>query len=345
MKLGIIGLPQSGKRTVFEALTGTTVDPGGRSDAKIGTIRVPDERVDVLSRMYNPRKTIYAQVEYFLPGTGTSGKEKKPGEQSIWNQVRDCDALIHVVRNFTAYGMAEPTPASDFQKLDQELIFTDLVSVEKRLERLELDTKRGKKADPEELSLLDQCREELENERPLRQKPELARAPQLRGFAFLSGKPALVLMNNADEDDNLSDTGDTLSAETCMVLRAKIEQELSQMDEAEAREFLSEFGVAAPAADRVILASYDLLGLMSFFTVGDDEVRAWTLQRGMPAVKAAGVIHSDFEKGFIRAEVLGYGDLMDAGTFVEARKRGTVRLEGKTYEVRDGDIINFRFNV
>lgn len=152
-------------------------------------------------------------------------------------------------------------------------------------------------------------------------------------------------MNNADEDDKLSDTSDTFSAETCMVLRGKIEQELSQMEEEEAREFLSEFRVAAPAADRVILASYDLLGLMSFFTVGDDEVRAWTLQRGMPAVKAAGVIHSDFEKGFIRAEVLGYGDLMDAGTFVEARKKGTVRLEGKTYEVQDGDIINFRFNV
>ncbi len=344
MKLGIVGLPQSGKRTVFEALTAATVDPGGRADGRIGTIRVPDDRVDVLSRLYRPRKTIYAQVEYFLPGA-VGAREKSGGEQSVWNQVRDCDALIHVVRNFAAYGMAPPSPAADFQRLDQELIFLDLVSVEKRLERLELDARRGKKADPEELSLLQGCREELENERPLRRQPELAGAPTLRGFAFLSGKPTLVLMNNADDDDNLPDTGAVLSLETAAVLRGKLEQEIAQMDPEEAREFLAEFGVTDTAADRVIRASYEMLGLSSFFTVGDDEVRAWTLRKGMPALKAAGVIHSDFEKGFIRAEVLAYEDLMSAGSYAEARKRGTVRLEGKTYEVQDGDIINFRFNV
>ncbi|MFZ7125413.1 MAG: DUF933 domain-containing protein [Desulfobacterales bacterium] len=345
MKLGIIGLPQAGKKTVFEALTGSEVDPGGRAEGRIGTITVPDERVDLLSRMYNPRKTIHAQVEYFLPGTGGGAKEKKSSDQGVWTAVRDCDALIHVVRNFSIYGQEPPEPAEDFRRLDQELIFMDLVSVEKRLERLELDGKRGKKPDPEELGLLMQCKETLEAERPLRHLPEIARAPQLRGFAFLSGKPTLVLMNNADEDDILPDTGNVLTDESCMVLRGKLEQELSRMGEDEAREFLAEFGVSAAAADRVIRASYDLLGLISFFTVGEDEVRAWTIQRGTPAVKAAGVIHSDFEKGFIRAEVVGYADLMEAGSHAEARKRGTVRLEGKTYEVRDGDIINFRFNV
>ncbi|MGD8251345.1 MAG: DUF933 domain-containing protein [Desulfobacterales bacterium] len=345
MRLGIIGLPQSGKRTVFEALTATLVDPGDRGDGKIATIRVPDARVDTLSTMYNPRKTIYAQVEYHLPGTGAPDKDKRGSESSLWNQVRGCDALIHVLRNFAAYGMDPPEPAADFRRLDQELIFNDLVSVEKRIERLSLDAKRGKKGDPEEMALLERCLECLEAERPVRHDPELAQAPLLRGFAFLSGKPTLVLMNNADDDDDLPDTGEALAAESCMALRGKLEQELSRMEEQEAAEFLSEFGVSAPAADRVIRVSYELLGLMSFFTVGEDEVRAWTLQRGLPAVKAAGVIHSDFEKGFIRAEVLSYEDLMAAGTYPEARKRGTVRLEGKTYDVCDGDIINFRFNV
>lgn len=338
MKLGIIGLPGSGKSTVFEALTGNFSDTGNKSEDRIGTIHVPDGRVDFLSAMYQPKKTSYAQVEYFLPG---KGGEKK--EQSLHNLVRDCDALIHVVRNFGGYGLAPPHPQGDFSQLDQELALSDLVVAEKRLERLEMDRKRGKSVDPEEQSLLEQCKAHLEGELPLRRFPEIAEAKVLRGFAFVSAKPLLVLFNNEDDDDTLPEAGQAM--ENAMIIRARLEHELAQLSEAEAEDFLNEFNITASATDRVIQASYALQGLISFFTVGDDEVRAWTIRKGTPALEAAGVIHSDIKKGFIRAEVLAYTDLVEAGTYAEARKKGTVRLEGKTYPVQDGDIINFRFNV
>jgi hypothetical protein len=249
------------------------------------------------------------------------------------------------VRNFSLFGVQSPTPLGDYRQLDQELIFADLIVVEKRLERLALDQKRGKKPDPEETALLKQCLETLENEQPLRDTPALATAHKLRGFAFLSAKPQLILFNNTDEDDRLPPLSDGLEADSAMVIRGKLEQELARMTTAEAAEFQAEFGVRAAAADRIIQRSYTLLGLISFFTVGDDEVRAWTIRRATCAVDAAEVIHSDIKKGFIRAEVLAYEDLMAAGSYAEARKQGTTRLEGKQYAVRDGDIINFRFNV
>ncbi len=344
MRLGIIGLPQSGKATVFEALTRTVAADGNPQESRIGTITVPDKRVDILSDMYTPRKTIYAQVAYFLPGKADHAGGAKQ-EQSIWTQVRDCDALIHAVRNFSGYGVDAPTPKADVAAIDQELIISDLLVVEKRLERLALDERRGKKPNPEEIALLNQCNAHLENERPLRRFPEIATAKLLRGFAFLSAKPMLMLFNNTDEDDALPDAVSLPEGESCMVIRAKLEQELAQMSDDEAREFLVAFNIAASATDRVIQRSYDLMGLISFFTVGEDEVRAWTIGRDTDAVEAAEVIHSDIKKGFIRAEVLAYDDLMDAGSYAEARKKGTVRLEGKTYKVVDGDIINFRFNV
>lgn len=340
MKLGIIGLAGSGKSTIFEALTQNISELDNKGEDRIGTIQVPDNRVDVLSGMYQPKKTIYAQVEYFLPAM--RGKKK---DQNIWNLVRDCDALIHVVRNFGGYASEEPAPYKDFLELDQELIIADLVVIEKRIERLELDKRRGKKVSQEEASLLNECLKNLENETPLRKFPELAFAPLLRGYAFMSAKPMLVLFNNEEDDDGLPDIKDLASREDCMIIRGKLERELAQMSEEEAKEFLSEFNITESAMDRVIRRSYDLQGLISFFTVGEDEVRAWTIKKNTPAVDAAEVIHSDIKKGFIRAEVLAYDDLMDAGTYPEARKKGTVRLEGKTYEVQDGDIINFRFNV
>jgi len=345
MKLGIIGLEQAGKATVFQALTGADLTPGARTESHIGTIRVPDDRVATLSGIYQPRKTIYAQVEYFLPAGQPQSSEKRAGEQPYWTQVRDCDALIHCVRNFDLFGTQPPTPLEDYRKLDQELILADLIVVEKRLERLELDQKRGKKPDPEELSLLIRCHESLENERALRETPELATANKLRGFAFLSAKPQLPLFNNTDEDDQLPALSGDLEAANTMVIRGKLEQELAHMGAEEAAEFQAEFGVSAAAADRIIQRSYALQGLISFFTVGEDEVRAWTIRHATPAVEAAEVIHSDIKKGFIRAEVLAYDDLMAAGSYAEARKLGTTRLEGKQYEVQDGDIINFRFNV
>ena len=344
MRLGIIGLPQSGKTTVFEALTRSVAADGNRQESRIGTITVPDKRVEILSDMYHPRKTIFTQVEYFLPGKGDHGGAAKK-DQSIWTQVRDCDALIHAVRHFSGYGFGTPTPREDVAAIDQELIISDLVVVEKRLERLALDERRGKKPSPEEIALLERCKEHLDNETPLRRFPDIATAKLLRGFAFLSAKPMLILFNNEDEDDALPEAASLPDGEECMVIRAKLEQELAQMSDEDAQEFLTEFNITASATDRVIQRSYDLMGLISFFTVGEDEVRAWTVGRDTEAVDAAEVIHSDIKKGFIRAEVLAYDDLMDAGTYAEARKKGTVRLEGKTYRVCDGDIINFRFNV
>ncbi len=340
MKLGIIGLPGSGKSTTFEALTQSILPEGHKGENRIGTIQVPDKRLAVLREMYNPKRTIYAQVEYFLPGM--LGQKR---DQKIWNQVRDCDALIHVVRNFGVYGFEKPRPYHDFQAMDQELIFADLVVVEKKLENIELDRRRDKKTTPQEVSLLNQCLKNLENETPLRKCPDLASAHQLRGYAFLSAKPMLVMFNNEDEDDAIPEAKDLTSTENCTVIRGKLEQELAQMSVEEAEEFLSEFNIAASAMDRVIKQSYELLGLVSFFTVVNDEVKAWTVKKQTQAVDAAGVIHTDMQKGFIRAEVVSYEDLMSAGTYPEARKKGSVRLEGKTYEVQDGDIITFRFNV
>ncbi|MFH2129697.1 MAG: DUF933 domain-containing protein [bacterium] len=340
MKLGIIGLPASGKTTVFETLTKNFSDGDNKSDNRVGTVKVPDSRVDILSEMYRPRKTIFAQVEYFLPGR-LSGKK----DQTTWTQVRDCDALIHVVRNFTGYGLESPTPAADVRFVNQEMVLADLIVVEKRLETLKLEKQRGKKFNSEEYALLEVCHETLEQEIPIRENAELAAAPLLRGFTFISAKPLLVLFNNGDEDANPPESDETTRKEEYIVLRGRLEHELAQMSEEEARDFLKEFEIENPAMDRVITKSYDLLGLISFFTVGEDEVRAWTISKGTAAVDAADVIHSDIKKGFIRAEVLYYDDLMAVGSYQNARKKGTVRLEGKTYPVINGDIINFRFNV
>ncbi len=347
MRLGIIGRTGAGRQAVFEALTGIEVPSGERNQDHVGTIRVPDERVDHLSELYNPRKTAYARVEYFLPGMGTqeeSGR-KEDDVSGSWTSIRNCDALIHVLRNFTLYGMDAPVPNRDLNALDEEMILADLMVVEKRLERLKKDQKRGKKPNPEEIELLSRCQSSLEQEIPLREEPELVSAPSLKGFAFLTAKPVLVLFNNSDEDPGLPDLPEAMTKEKCLAIRGQLERELSQMDEDEADLFFKEFQIEETAADRVIQQSYAIVGLISFFTVGEDEVKAWTIKKETPAVEAAGAIHSDIQKGFIRAEVLAYDDLKQTGAHKEARKQGLVRLEGKTYLVQDGDIINFRFNV
>ena len=341
MKLGIIGLPRAGKSTLFAALTKNITDTVHKSEDRIAAIRVPDDRVDALSLMFKPQKTIYAQVEYFLPGFQTDS----PKEQSLWISVRDCDALLHVIRNHAAYGFEKQTPLEDFIKLDQELILADLLVVEKRLERIELDEKRGKKIDQEEKALLAQCRQVLEKETPLRKISDLASAQKLRGFTFLSAKPVLVLFNNEDDDERMPDIKDLTTEEACQVVRGKLEQELAQMPPEEAAEFLSEFNIPASAMDRIIRQSYMVLNLISFFTIISNEVRAWTIRKGTEALDAAEVIHSDMKKGFIRAEVVSFQDLKDAGSYAEAKKRGTIRLEGKAYEVQDGDVVQFRFNI
>jgi len=344
MKLGIIGLPGSGKTTVFEALTREFSDSGSKQETRRGTIRVPDSRVDHLSDIFKPAKTIYAQVEYFLPGRSGAKKEGAKDE-TAWNAVREADALIHVIRNFSLFGQDAPSAAKDFSKLDQDLIFSDFVVVEKKLERMKADAKKAKKPDPEEHDLLMECKALLEAETPLRRHPHLAFARQLRGYAFLSARPMLVLFNNSDDDQSLPNLSGAVADENNMVIRGKLESELAQMSDEESADLLKEFNISASATDRVIRKSYDLMGLISFFTVGEDEVRAWTIKKGTAALDAAEAIHTDLKKGFIRAEVVSYDDFMEAGSMAAAKKKGTFRLEGKTYEVKDGDIITIRFNV
>lgn len=335
MKIGVIGLPLAGRSTIFEALTRQGGETLARGEDRTAVVRVPDPRVEALSRMYEPEKTIFAQVEYLLPGQGSQKRE------SPWLPVKDCDALIHVVRNHGP----DRTPRQDLLAVEQELILADLVQAEKRLERIDADLRRGKKQNAEEHPLLTECKALLEAETPLRRRPELAAAKALRGFAFLTAKPMLIVFNNEETEAGLPEGCEAAAGDSCTALRGKIEQELARMGAEEAAEFLKEYGISDSAMDRMIRLSYEVLGLLSFFTVGKDEVRAWTIRRGTPAVEAAGVIHTDIQKGFIRAEVIAYDDLMAAGSTAEARKRGTFRLEGKTYEVADGDIINFRFNV
>ena len=348
MKLGIIGLPQSGKSTIFAALTGARGEDKTRkaspTDQRIGVVRVADERIDFLSDIFKPQKTMYARVEYLLPSEITTGIPSK-SENVIWNQVRACDALIHVIRNFQSAGGIPPTPEEDFWRLEEEMILYDFMVAEKRIERIELDKKRGKKPHEEEYSLLKSCREVLENSEPIRIRPELASAPALRGFTFLSAKLQLLIINNDDEDEAMPEWKTRPERLEMLVVRGRVEMEIAAMAPEEAEEFLIEYHIEKFVLDRVIKCSYSLMDLISFFTVVHEEVRAWTITRGSSALKAAGTVHSDMEKGFIRAEVLSSEHLKEYGSFQEAKKAGHVCLEGKEYTVQDGDIINFRFNV
>jgi GTP-binding protein YchF len=344
MKIGIIGLPGSGKSTIFHALTRISVQGEQKDKDRIGTVRVPEPRLDDLNVVYKPKKFVYAQVTYFLPTLPTH-VQKHLYDQNICAKIRDFDALIHVIRNFSAPGLPDSEPKGDFEKLNQELMLNDLIAIEKRLEGLDLDKKRGKKINEEEFSLLIQCQSALEDNKPLRNISHLARAQLLRGYAFVSAKPVLVLFNNNDEDDQTREIFEDASSMECAAIRGKLEQELAQMPEAEAEAFLAEFNLLSPAKDRIIKRSYRLLDLISFFTVLSDEARAWTIRQGTVALDAAGEIHSDMKKGFIRAQVLSYKALMAAGSHQAAKKHGHVRLEGKNYMIADGDIIQFRFNV
>jgi ribosome-binding ATPase YchF (GTP1/OBG family) len=303
-----------------------------------------DERVNYLSDMYKPKKTTFAKVEYLFPSEEIGGVPPK-SENALWNQVRICDALIHVIRNFRDAGGKEPLVRNDFLRLEEDMILNDLMVTEKRLERIELDMKRGRKPTEEEFSLLNQCKEILEKNIPLRSVIEIATAEVLKGFTFLSAKPQLVVINNDDENEALPEWRDAPDNADLIAIRGRLEMDIAAMTPEEAKEFLVEYNIEKSALDRVIKKSYDILNRISFFTVGEDEVRAWTIAKGTPAVEAAGAVHSDMQKGFIRAEVLSYDDLKKHGSFKEARKAGLVRLEGKEYTVVDGDIINFRFNV
>jgi hypothetical protein len=344
MKLGLIGLPQCGKSTIFAAIAGARgEEKASRSDQLITTVKVPDERVDFLTKVFKPKKSTFAHIEYLLPSQSPSAAGGK-AENAVLAQSRICDALIHVIRNFTSGGL-EPSSEADFWKTEEEMILSDLVVAEKRIERMELDSKRGKKPDEEEHSLIEACRERLEAGDPLRTEPRLATAPVLRGFTFLSAKPQLVIINNDDEDEALPEWKRNPANVEKMVVRGRLEKDIGNMTTEEAREFMDAYHIAESVLDRVIKSSFRLLDLISFFTVLNEEVRAWPLRQGLPALEAAGTVHTDMKKGFIRAEVLSFDHLKQYGSVHEVKQKGLVHLEGKEYVVMDGDILQFRFNI
>ncbi len=345
MRLGIIGLPASGKSTIFQTLTQSKPDQWAKKGPLIATVWVPDGRVDALSMLFKPKKTVYAHLEYLLPHGETAYDHGGKGAEALWNEVRPCDALVHVVRNFQQLGGEAPQPRGDLLKLATDMIFSDLVVVEKRIERINLDRKRGQKVSDEELELLQACLKVLEDEDPLREHPELAFAPLLKGYALLSAKPLLTVFNNEEQDENLPGWQGAPTLANALAVRGKLERELAELSPEDAAEFLAAYRVESPARERMIQHSCRLLGLISFFTVVHEEVRCWLIPRDTTALDAAGVIHSDMKKGFIRAEVLAYDDLAVAGSYQQAKKEAKVGLEGKDYTVQDGDVIYFRFNV
>jgi GTP-binding protein YchF len=363
MQIGIIGLPNSTKTTVFNALTRGQIETAAYSSGKLeihtAMVDVPDPRVDVLANMFNPRKVTRAQVKYNdIAGLQRGIGEKGGMDGNLLNQIVQNDALLHVVRAFEDPNVPhiEETvdPQRDLDILDTELILSDLAVIERRLERLTAGlTKRGgtpaeREAMAKEQVLLERLKTQLENGRPLR---DLALTDEelriLKNLAIVTVKPQLVLLNTGDRtiDDPLKLVTYEHDKTVLATLQGRLEMEIAQMSSEEAREFLSEYGIAEPGLAKVIRLSYALLGLQSFFTVGEDEVRAWTIPVGATAVDAAAAIHTDLAHGFIRAEVISYKDMIDAGSMAEARKRGSLRLEGKEYIVQDGDILSIRFNV
>ncbi|MCB0046147.1 MAG: redox-regulated ATPase YchF [Caldilineaceae bacterium] len=356
MEIGIIGLPNSGKTTIFNALTGsdtaTEAFSSGQVEVHTAVVAVPDPRVDALSALFNPKKTTYAQVTFNdIAGFG-KGAAKAGLAGPLLNAIAANEALMLVVRAFEDENVPHPDdsvdPARDITVMEGELLLSDMAVIDRRLERLASMKNRGtpeeRKVMAAEEELLQRLMAALEDETPLRDI-ELSEAERksLGGFGLMSLKPLLIIINQGDDDDERA-VAPLLDART-IALRGRLEAELAQMDPDEATEFLADFGIDEPGLHRAIRRSYAMLNQQSFFTVGEDEVRAWTVSRGATAPEAAGVIHSDLQKGFIRAEVISYGDLMDAGGMAEARKLGKLRLEGKGYVTDDGDIMSIRFNV
>lgn len=360
MLIGIVGLPNSSKTTVFNALTRGHIETEAFSSGQFtlhqAVVEVPDPRLETLAAMFQPKKVTRAQVEYRDIGGLAKGMSQGGLSGEILGAVAQNDALLHVVRGFEDPNVPHPEervdPARDVAILDAEFLLSDLIIVERRLERLAEGRHKVDKAERErnlaEQSLLDRIRPELEREIPIRDmglSPEEAK--RLRGFQFLSAKPILIVVNTGDGvvDDPATILRYPHAHSAVTTIRGRLEMELAQL-EGEDREALMEaYEVTEPGLDRVIRESYRLLGLQSFFTAGETEVRAWTVPLGASALEAAGAIHSDLARGFIRAEVVAYADLMAAGSMAEAKKLGRLRLEGREYIVQDGDVITIRFNV
>ncbi|HWQ45886.1 MAG TPA: redox-regulated ATPase YchF [Longilinea sp.] len=355
MKLGIFGLPQSGKTTLFNALTRNTQPTGatGKIEMHTAVVDVPDSRVDKLAAMFKPKKTIYAKVTY-VDIAGLDGSAGKAGISGVLlNQLTQMDGFIHVVRCFTDENVphihGSIDPARDLAAMDSEFILNDLIGVERKLERLAEEKKKGAGRDKSvierEIVLFERFQVELSNEKPLRDVAISAEEEKLlAGFGFLSRKPVLIVLNLA-EGQSAPSLEYPHQHSLIEALQAKLEMEISQLPPDEMQVFLEEYGIEEPSLFRMIRLSYNLLGLQSFFTAGEDECRAWTTRKGATAPEAAGEIHTDLQKGFIRAEVVAYEDLISLGGLKEAKEKGKLRLEGKEYIVQDGDVLNIRFNI
>ncbi len=352
MQLGLVGLPQSGKTTLFQLLTEARGNGVYGARIEKAVVRVPDRRVDFLARLYQPRKTTYAQLEVIdIPGL-VPGSEK---EASVFLQsVRDTDALVHVVRAFADDNVphleGSIDPLRDLELIEYELLLADLDLVEKRIDRI----KQGKKRNEAELNWLQRVKKMLEEETPISNITFSSEEQAwLRTYQFLTAKPILVALNldEASFQDGIyphkQEILDYVGRRgiPLVLISAKLESEIAELEGEERELFMRDMGISEPGIVRLAQAAYRLLGLISFFTVGEDEVKAWTIVQGTPARKAAGKIHSDIERGFIRAEVVKYEDLEACGTMARVREKGLFRLEGKDYLVQDGDIIHFRFNV
>ncbi|MBI5522729.1 MAG: redox-regulated ATPase YchF [Desulfarculus sp.] len=340
MRLALCGLPGAGKSTLFAALAGRKLaGDKGRDQAGTAILPVPDQRVDKLSALFNPKKTTHAQITYLDPAPALA-KPEDPTTR-LPPELRQCEGLIEVVRNFDA-GLGAPNPQGDHQAFGDELLLNDLITVERRLERMAGERQRGRKVDQEELDLCQRAKAILEDNQPLRGEPVFMHHPKLKGFGLLTARPLIVVANNAEDDPTPPDLG---TPEPPVVVRAAIEADLAQMEEDERAEFMADLGLTESTLDRLIKASYAAVNLISFFTVGPDEVRAWTVRAGAPADEAAGVIHSDLQKGFIRAEVMRYEDITSHGSEAAVKKAGLMKLCGRDYLVQDGDILHVRFNL
>lgn len=358
MKTGIIGLPQVGKTSLFRILTKAHLSEHALAnprEAHVGVAKVPDDRLDRLAALFNPKKLIHASVEYV--DVGAIGQEALK-ETAYLGHLRQVDALAHVVRAFedpSIPHVGEIDPVRDIKSVNVDLIISDLGQVEKRLERLQKDLKKMRSPELErENDLLVRAKAHLEGERTLR---EMEMTPEdkkrIRGFMFLSEKPMLYVLNVSESSALGQDLENAVSRYKLVELASrpnaaataicgKVEAELSEMSDADAAEFLTSYGLKESGLTRFIRTTYTLMGLLSFFTVGEDECRAWTVPAGIRAVEAAGAIHSDLEKHFIRAETIHWDQLLEAGSEANARSRGTLRLEGKDYIVKDGDVMHIR---
>ncbi len=344
MKVGLIGHRGAGKTTIFNMLTGLQAQVGGfggKEDVHLGVIKVPDARIDKLSRIFKPKKTTFAEIRFtdFPP---SQGEEDLKSNNALVTQMREVDAITLVLGDYDA----DAKPLKELNALLTEMILADLAVVENRRSRI-----KKEKARPQEEALLERCLQALENEESLRNLVFSADEDNLAsGFGFLSRKPVLVIFNQSEE--KAGQPLDALHQEELsrrglqgLALAGKAEMEIAQLDEGDRAAFLQEIGIQEPARERFIRASYALMDLISFFTAGEDEVRAWTITQGTVAKKAAGKIHSDIERGFIRAEVIAYEDFIAHGSEAKCKEAGKLRLEGKEYVVQDADIVHFRFAI